>query len=185
MRKAVSATTTALFLTLATALAATARPASAQETSSPGARATSRAAEAPGAASSRTGARAADPVEISSTTISGLGPVLVNGDGHVLYIFEPDDQKKVTCTTTCAAVWPPVVVKGGQETKAEGDVKASMLGTDPNPNGSGRVVTYDGWPLYTYTADTSAGQANGQALKLNGGLWYVISPAGKVIQKKP
>lgn len=49
----------------------------------------------------------------------------------------------------------------------------------------GRVVTYDGWPLYTYVTDTAAGQANGQALNLNGGLWYVISPSGKVIKKKP
>ena len=50
---------------------------------------------------------------------------------------------------------------------------------------SNRAATYDGWPLYTYTADTGAGQATGQALKLNGGLWYVLSRAGKVIQKKP
>ena len=47
------------------------------------------------------------------------------------------------------------------------------------------MVTYAGWPLYTYVTDTTSGQANGQALNLNGGLWYVISPSGKVISKKP
>jgi predicted lipoprotein with Yx(FWY)xxD motif len=47
------------------------------------------------------------------------------------------------------------------------------------------VVTYKGWPLYTYVADTAPGQATGQAVNLNGGLWYVISPDGKVITQKP
>lgn len=65
-----------------------------------------------------------------------------------------------------------------------GQAKASLLGSDPDPQG-GRVVTYNHWPLYTYITDTSAGTAKGQALKLNGGLWYVLSPAGKVIRTKP
>jgi hypothetical protein len=34
-------------------------------------------------------------------------------------------------------------------------------------------------------ADTKPGVATGQALNLNGGLWYVLSPAGKVIKTKP
>ena len=58
------------------------------------------------------------------------------------------------------------------------------FGSDPNPSG-GRVVTYNHWPLYTYIVDKKPGQATGQALNLNGGLWYVLSPAGKVIRTKP
>jgi Secreted repeat of unknown function len=54
------------------------------------------------------------------------------------------------------------------------------LGSDPDPEG-GHVVTYAGWPLYTYAADSAAGQDNGQAIEANGGLWYVIAPSGKVI----
>jgi hypothetical protein len=46
------------------------------------------------------------------------------------------------------------------------------------------VATYAGWPLYTYVTDTSPGTAHGQALVLNGGLWDVIAPSGKVITKK-
>jgi hypothetical protein len=42
----------------------------------------------------------------------------------------------------------------------------------------GRVVTYNKWPLYTYGSDTAAGQVKGQALKLNGGYWYVLSQTG-------
>src|SRR5436853_91909 len=71
--------------------------------------------------------------------------------------------------------------------RAENDwgrqAKAALLGSDRNPAG-GRVVTYNKWPLYTYVADTAPGQAKGQALNLNGGLWYVLSPSGKVIRTK-
>jgi predicted lipoprotein with Yx(FWY)xxD motif len=123
-------------------------------------------------------------VKISSGTIAGLGPVLVNAEGHTLYIFAPDKDKKVTCVSSCAAVWPPAALPSGQKPVAAGPVKQSLLGSDPNPAG-GQVITYAGWPLYTYVTDTAPGQHAGQALNLNGGLWYVISPAGKVITKKP
>jgi predicted lipoprotein with Yx(FWY)xxD motif len=107
--------------------------------------------------------------------------VLVNSQGKTLYVFKPDNAKKVTCTGQCAAVWPPAKLTGGKPA-ASGDVKASLLSSDPNPAG-GQVVTYNGWPLYTYVTDTSAGSARGQALNLNGGLWYVMGPDGQPITK--
>ena len=53
-----------------------------------------------------------------------------------------------------------------------------LLGTDPDPEG-GDVLTYNGWPLYTYTGDVQPAQATGQAIDLNGGEWYVLRPTGK------
>ena len=124
------------------------------------------------------------PVVISTKTLPKLGTVLVNSKGRTLYMFVPDKQTKVTCLRACAAIWPPLKLAKGAKPTAKGKAKASLLGSDPNPTG-GRVVTYNHWPLYTYVADTSAGQAKGQALNLNGGLWYVLSPSGKVIRTKP
>ena len=122
-------------------------------------------------------------VKISTRKLPKLGTVLVNSKGRTLYMFVPDKRKKVTCVRTCAKVWPPVKLPKGAKAVAAGKAKASLLGSDPNPAG-GRVVTYNKWPLYTYVADTAPGQAKGQALNLNGGLWYVLSPSGKVIRKK-
>jgi predicted lipoprotein with Yx(FWY)xxD motif len=129
-------------------------------------------------------APSAGGVKISSGTIARLGPALVDAHGRTLYVFAPDKDKKVTCVSTCAAIWPPAFLPGGKQAVAAAPVKQSLLGSDPDPAG-GRVITYAGWPLYTYVSDTTPGQATGQALNLNGGLWYVISPAGKVITKKP
>jgi len=54
------------------------------------------------------------------------------------------------------------------------------LGTVTGPTGR-RVVTYAGWPLYTYAGDVAAGEANGQGLNLNGDSWFVMNPAGKAL----
>ena len=120
---------------------------------------------------------------ISTRKLPRLGTVLVNSKGRTLYMFVPDKRKKVTCVRACAAVWPPAKLPAGAKPVAAGHAKASLLGSDPNPAG-GRVVTYNKWPLYAYVSDTASGQAKGQALNLNGGLWYVLSPSGKVIRTK-
>ena len=121
---------------------------------------------------------------VTTRKVGKLGVILVNSRGRTLYMFVPDKQRKVTCKGTCAAIWPPLKLKAGQKPTAGGAAKKSLLGADKNPSG-GRVVTYNKWPLYTYIADTKPGQATGQAIDLNGGLWYVLSPSGKVIKKKP
>jgi len=129
-------------------------------------------------------ATAAKRVVVATRKIPKLGTVLVNSKGMTLYMFVPDKQKRVTCKASCAAVWPPLKLAKGAKPTAKGAAKASLLGSDRDPAG-GRVVTYAKWPLYTYVADSRPGQASGQALKLNGGLWYVLSPSGKLIKTKP
>jgi predicted lipoprotein with Yx(FWY)xxD motif len=121
---------------------------------------------------------------VQTRKIKGLGVVLVNSRGLTLYMFVPDHQRKVTCKRSCAVVWPPLKIKKGQKPTAGGAAKKRLLGTVKNPSG-GRVVTYNRWPLYTYILDKKPGQAKGQATDLNGGLWYVLSPKGKVIKKNP
>ena len=121
---------------------------------------------------------------VQTRKIKGLGVVLVNGRGFTLYMFVPDKRRRVTCKGACAVVWPPLKLKAGQKPTAGGAARKSLLGTDKNPGG-GRVVTYAHWPLYTYIIDKKPGQAKGQAVNNSGGLWYVLSPSGKVIKKKP
>ena len=140
-------------------------------------------AEALATGSATTSAYKAAAVKISTRKLPKLGTILVNSKGLTLYMFVPDKRKKVTCVHACAVIWPPVKLAKGEKAVAAGTVKTSLLGSDPDPAG-GRVVTYNKWPLYTYITDKKPGQATGQALNLNGGLWYVLNPAGKVIKTK-
>ena len=124
-------------------------------------------------------------VTVKTRKVPKLGTVLVNSKGLTLYMFVRDKQKKVTCTSAaCVIVWPPLKIKNGQKPTAGGAANKNLLGTDTNPKG-GRVVTYNRWPLYTYYLDKKPGQVKGQRVNNSGGLWYVLSPAGKVITTKP
>jgi predicted lipoprotein with Yx(FWY)xxD motif len=139
-----------------------------------------------GSATRKSGVAGALHVTKSATVmtrkVKKLGVILVNSRGRTLYMFVPDHRKRVTCKGNCAVIWPPLKIKKGRRPTAGGAAKQSLLGTDKNPGG-GRVVTYNHWPLYTYITDQKAGQTKGQGVKNSGGLWYVLSPKGKVIKK--
>ena len=112
------------------------------------------------------------------------GTVVVNSSGYPLYVFAPDKRRAVTCTGACAAVWPPLKVVPGAAPTAGAGVDQKLLGVDEDPAG-GQVVTYNGWPLYTYATDLKLGTrsavATGQGLDLNGGYWYVMLASGSPV----
>ena len=135
------------------------------------------------AASSNSGVAGAShtsSVAVTTRKIKGV-VVLVNAKGRTLYAFMKDAQRRVTCTGACPTYWPPFKWKTSAKPTAGGAAKTSLLSSDKNPSG-GRVVTYNKWPLYTYSGDSAAGQAKGEGLNLEGGKWYVISPSGKVVK---
>ena len=117
---------------------------------------------------------------MNAANVPGVGSVLVNGNGRTLYVLASEKGGKVTCTTTggCTAVWPPAELPSGMSQGIAGSgVQASLLGTAKAPDGSVRL-TYGGWPLYTFTADTGSGTAKGQGVKDSFGLWWALSPSG-------
>jgi predicted lipoprotein with Yx(FWY)xxD motif len=117
-------------------------------------------------------------VTVLARSLPDVGTVLVDSQGYALYVFAPDEHRAMTCTGSCLGSWPPLLLPSGGTLAAGAGVKPALLGSDPDPAG-GRVVTYDGWPLYTYTGDTQPGQATGQDIDLNGGEWYVIRTSGQ------
>ena len=108
---------------------------------------------------------------LQTTHIGGV-TVVTNAKGFTLYWFAPDTATRSACYGTCAAYWPPV---RGAVTAGPG--VTGTLGTITRSDGPVQA-TYDGHPLYTYVGDNGAGQANGNRLNLNGGLWYEVTPSG-------
>lgn len=138
------------------------------------------------APSTESGSGAAVPpvYEVSTGTVKGLGTVLVDGQGFTLYLFVPDHQSESTCYGQCAEAWPPLLLPTGVSTPVAGPgVNSKLLGTTHRTDGTVEL-TYNGWPLYTWTGDSTPGQATGQGLNSLGGLWYVLSPSGKEITTK-
>jgi predicted lipoprotein with Yx(FWY)xxD motif len=128
-----------------------------------------------GVAEANAGAPRAAPagtgVTLHSAEIGGVA-VLTNAKGFTLYWFAPDTATTSRCTGSCAAYWPPVF-----GTPRAGPGVTGRLGIISRPGG-GVQATYDGHPLYSYIGDNSPGQANGNNLDLNGGLWYEVRTAG-------
>jgi predicted lipoprotein with Yx(FWY)xxD motif len=108
---------------------------------------------------------------LKTSTVNGA-TVLTNGKGLTLYWFAPDTPARSSCTGACAQYWPPVT---GKPTAGPG--VTGRLGTITRSDGS-KQATYDGHPLYTYIADTAPGQAHGNNLNLNGGLWHEATVSG-------
>lgn len=141
---------------------------------------TSAAAPAAAGPTATTGDASNASVTVSAATVHGLGTVLVNGNGRTLYVLASEKGGKVTCTAAdgCTTIWPPAVLPSGMSQGIAGDgVQASLLGTVKSPSGDVRL-TYGGWPLYTFAADTGSDTAKGQGLKDSFGVWWVLSPSG-------
>ena len=112
--------------------------------------------------------------------------MLVDGQGLTLYLFVPDAQKGTsTCYNACAQAWPPLLLPAGTTVPLAGPgVSTALLGTTHRSDGT-TEITYNKWPLYLWVGDSEPGQATGQGINNNGGLWYVLSPSGKEITAAP
>ena len=126
---------------------------------------------AAGGNSSSSAPAAAGGNTVTAKTI-GSQQVVVDSKGMTLYWFAIDTPSKSNCSGSCATYWPPVK---GPVTAGSG--VTGTLGTITRSDGTTQA-TYDGHPLYTYAADTAAGQIGGNGLNLSGGLWWAMTPAG-------
>jgi len=100
----------------------------------------------------------------------GIGFYLVDGSGMTLYFRTTDDPQTgtSTCTGICASIWPPFYV---QSFVLPPGLNASSFSTVTRADGT-MQITYNGWPLYRYSGDTSPGDTNGQGI---GGIWFAYT----------
>jgi predicted lipoprotein with Yx(FWY)xxD motif len=116
---------------------------------------------------------------IALQSVTGIdGKFLADGQGRALYLFEADKGSTSTCTGACASAWPPVTAS--TMPMAGGGVSQSLLGTTKRADGT-EQLTYNGHPLYYFSADTGSGMAKGQGTKAFGAGWYVLNAKGSKI----
>ena len=112
---------------------------------------------------------------------STYGSLLVNSSGLTLYHLTSETKGTIKCTGACATLWPPVLVEGGSKPSAGAGLTAAKLGTIRRPGGQIQI-TYNGLPLYRYSADKKSGQALGEGV---GGVWFAVSSAGTIVKHAP
>lgn len=94
--------------------------------------------------------------------------VLANSQGMTLYYFDSDATDSAACSGGCTSTWPALL---SSSTPVAGSSISGTLGVIADANG--HQVTYNGHPLYTYSGDTAAGQANGDGIM---GKWHAATP---------
>ena len=124
-----------------------------------------------GTASSATPASSAPATGSSALKTAKIGgaTVVTNAKGFTLYWFVPDTATMSKCNGSCATFWPPVK---GPATAGAG--VTGKLATIKRADGSVQA-TYNGHPLYTYVGDHAPGQATGNGLNVNGGVWNEVT----------
>jgi predicted lipoprotein with Yx(FWY)xxD motif len=106
-------------------------------------------------------------VKIASNT--KVGSLLVDSKGMTLYTLTSSGSP-VACTGQCATFWPPLFLPAGTST-ARG---AGVVGLGTVAGAGGSRVTKNGAPLYRFSGDKAAGDANGEAISSYGGVWHVV-----------
>jgi len=145
---------------------------------SSGGTAASSPATSAGTSAAAGGSAAGGTASTVATASGAVGTYLATGSGRTLYEFAVDKGGMSACYDTCATYWPPLLTTGAPQ--ASGGADAGKLGTTKRTDGTTQV-TYGGFPLYTYAADSAAGDTKGQGLNVNGGLWWVLGVDGTPI----
>lgn len=127
-------------------------------------------------------ARAGD-VTLKAARKAPLGAYLTDAAGRTLYVFTADTKGVAAsaCRDACARAWPPLKAEGVIDAAA--GVSEGLVGSFVRKDGT-RQVTFNGWPLYYFARDRTAGQLEGQDVHGFGGEWYVISPGGRLVKQE-
>lgn len=130
------------------------------------------------AVTSTPAAGGADSVDLARNSAIGQ-TIMVDRSGMTLYSLKGETAGHLICTSkACLKFWPPLYLPSGKTAPtAVSGISAGKLGTVKRPDGK-LQVTYNGWPLYTFAGDTSAGQTKGQDLTDSAGTWFVVTPSG-------
>jgi len=115
------------------------------------------------------------PASVIATQNARLGTILTNVQGRTLYYFLPERGGKIVCNSSaCTTYWPPSLSAGGANPTGSAGVtgQLSLIAR----NGGAQQITYNTWPLYTFTGDQAAGQTSGQGVVAFGGKWLVATP---------
>jgi predicted lipoprotein with Yx(FWY)xxD motif len=87
------------------------------------------------------------------TQSTSVGTVLATSQGRTVYELVGNPASNTKCTSACQSIWPPVM-------------------------SGGTIVVLHGHPLFTFSGDSAAGQANGQGATDTWGHWVAFHTDG-------
>lgn len=104
-----------------------------------------------------------------SESVAGSAAWVDPSSHKTLYFLDVDTPTGATCTGACLSIWP--VFAPDAHAQASGNVTIFT-----RSDGTGKQFAYQGHPLYTFSGDSGADQANGDNFPDFGGHWHVARP---------
>ena len=119
-------------------------------------------------------AMAGPAAPVKKLKAAGFGFVLARADRQALYYWQVEKKAggKVRCTGTCAALWPPLIVRSRTAVPAHVTGIKGTFGVIRRPGGK-LQVTYNRLPVYTYVHE---GPTQVLCNDVNG--WFVVRLRG-------
>lgn len=113
-------------------------------------------------------------IAVVSKSVKGqTEDVLTNTNAQTLYYLTSDTAATPACAAACLKNWPPLVLSSGDPGSGASLPGKLTVATTPN----GRVVLYNGHPLYTFVRDKTSADANGEGINAFGGTWHAATPS--------
>ena len=153
--------------------AATATPAASAATAATAS--TAAVASTPASPAAVDTSSAAAGLTIASTPDATVGDYLTGKNGMTLYVLTKDTADKSTCTAACATTWPALTTTSGATITGPSGASGTFA-TITRADGTIQV-TYNHMPLYYYSGDSAAGDANGEGTN---NVWFVAPVSGSV-----
>jgi predicted lipoprotein with Yx(FWY)xxD motif len=97
---------------------------------------------------------------VGTSTMSGVGTVLVNSAGMTLYFNDQDHGVTVSCTSVCTRIWLPALTSS---TTAPRGSAAGVTVLKRSDDGKEQLA-YQGKPLYGFKPDAMAGRVTGSGM---------------------
>jgi predicted lipoprotein with Yx(FWY)xxD motif len=116
---------------------------------------------------------------VSATQVNGLGSVLVDPSGKVLYTPDQEADGKVRCEGVCNSFWMPLAPGAGFISATSA---VTGLGVIHRPDGA-KQVTDNGKPLYTFVEDspgTTRGEGFSDAFGSQHFTWHAVLASGTI-----
>ncbi len=111
-------------------------------------------------------------------TVAGSAAWVDPSTHRTLYFLDVDTATGGTCTGSCLSVWPVFAPSAGAQ--ASGNMTIIT-----RSDGTGQQWAYQGHPLYTFSGDSGADQANGDNFPDFGGHWHVARPNSSAATPAP
>lgn len=102
--------------------------------------------------------------------VAGSNAFVSSSNQHTLYYLTSDNSTGSACTGNCTAIWPPYMAAGGS-------TALNNMTIITRSDGTGQQWAYQGHPLYAFSGDTGAREANGEGISQPPGTWHVSRPA--------